>query len=494
MSFSDRTRHLPPTLGLAALAAGVLALIALSALLYGQPLLGAALGSLAAMMFWLVRRGFGEVLDLARQSEIDSLSRLPNRRSLRRALRRAAERGQAVTLALIDLDGFKAINDNYGHAVGDRLIRAVSDTLRGIAGSGAMVARLGGDEFALLAHGEGAGLAIETLAEMVLARLTHPFYLDDRTLVVGASIGIADRGDCDAIEMLRRADVAMYAAKHDGRMRANRYDADLDARQAAKHNIELELRAAIADEAFGVVYQPLFASDRRRITGVEALVRWTSPTLGEVRPEVFVPIAEESGLIDRIGLFVLRRACTEALAWPELRLAVNVSAAQLRNPDFPRKLRQVLAETGYPPTMLEVEITETYLVREAEGARRVLAELRALGVSVSLDDFGTGFASIGFLRQFTFDKLKIDRSLVADAEHSEAARALVQASVAVARALDMPVTAEGVETTAQADLMNIVGCDELQGWLFARASNAEGIGAALAATRADPSQRRLGGH
>ncbi len=448
------------------------------ALIRAAPALLVALLVFLGICALIVRDTLSSVKKLARQAVTDSLSGLPNRRALRRALDQACRAQGAVALALIDLDGFKGINDNYGHAVGDRLIRAVGQVLRALARDGAIVARIGGDEFAVLTSGEGARIRLDRMSLRILERLGSPFRIDERTLVIGASIGYAyaDVGEpSDPVELLRRADVAMYAAKRAGRMRITRFDATLDARQAAKHRIESELRAAIVTNDFAVVYQPLMAADRTTVTGVEALLRWTSPTLGIVPPEQFVPIAEETGLIDRIGLFVLDRACRDAVGWGDLRLAVNVSAAQLRNPDFPAQLGDVLRTTGFSPARLEVEITETYLVREADAARTVLDELRALGVTVSLDDFGTGFASIGFLRQFTFDKLKIDRSLVADAEHSASARAMVAASVAVARALNMTVTAEGIETIGQADVMRIVGCDELQGWLFSHAESAAEI-------------------
>ena len=467
------------------------------ALLRAAPALVVALIVFLAICSLIVRDTLASVRELARQAVVDSLSQLPNRRALRRALAEACTGNRVIALALIDLDGFKGVNDNYGHAVGDRLIRAVGDVLRDIAGETTLVARLGGDEFAILATGNDAGALLEAQSLQLLERLRQPFRLDERTLCIGASVGhaFAVQGTGIApIELLRRADVAMYAAKRSGRMRIVRYDTVLDADQAAKHQIESELRIAIAAGDFNVVYQPLLAADRVTLTGVEALIRWVSPTLGAIPPERFVPIAEETGLIDRIGLFVLDRACRDAAAWAPLRLAVNVSAAQLRNPEFPEQLGAVLRTTGFPPGRLEIEITETYLVREAETAREVLNAIRALGVTVSLDDFGTGFASIGFLRQFTFDKLKIDRSLVADAEHSASARAMVQASVAVARALDMSVTAEGVETLAQADVMRVIGCDELQGWLFARAESASQITARATRQAADRAQPRRAAH
>jgi diguanylate cyclase (GGDEF)-like protein len=435
--------------------------------------------------FYVVRQMLQSIKRLMQQAMSDSLSGLPNRRAMRRELSARLRRKEKVTLALIDLDGFKGINDNYGHGVGDRLIKQVSELLIKLTGNEAMVARLGGDEFAVMVTGNLSIHACERISRELLATLSQPFHIDERTVLVGASIGLASAGiaELDAGELLRRADVAMYAAKRSGKMRIVWYDEFLDQRQANAHSIEMELRAAIESEDFTIVYQPVVDVMDRRIISVEALLRWTSPTRGEVIPNEFIPIAEETGLIDRIGMIVLRKVCRDGLAWPDVTVSVNVSAAQLRNPEFSKRLSDVLSETGFPANRLELEITETYLVYDPDTARKILKEVQALGVCVALDDFGTGYASIGFLRQFAFNKLKIDRSLVNEAGNSEAARTVVQASIAVARALNMSVAAEGVETDAQADMMRVVGCDQLQGWLFSRAVDASEISGWVAPTK-----------
>lgn len=443
--------------------------------------------SLSAIMIFQAARF---VSRLARQALLDSLSGLPNLRALRRELARRLNTQDHVALCLLDLDGFKFVNDNYGHGVGDRLIQGCATLLKQIAGEQAFVARLGGDEFAIIVSGSEAWEKARRLADTILERLGEPVRLDARTLVVGASIGLAQGyGDkLDAQELLRRADVAMYAAKRAGKMRVCVFDARLDHRQARMHQIENELRTALAAGDFRLVYQPLYDAASGSITSVEALLRWTSLTMGEVDPVEFIPVAEESGLIDPLGRFILRKVCEETRDW-NMSVAVNVSAAQLRNPDFAGQVRTILEETGFPPVRLELEITETYLVSDPETAGRVLHELRELGVSIALDDFGTGYASIGFLRQFSFDKLKLDRSLVMDAENSEAARALLQASIAMARALNMEVTAEGVETAGQADLMRIAGCDQMQGWLFDKAMTGEQMFELMRAERAGQSEQ-----
>ncbi len=437
-------------------------------------------GALVHFLFAILvcKQALASIQQLMKQAFADSLSGLPNRRSLLRELRHNLNRGSKVTLALFDLDGFKGINDNYGHNVGDRLIKLIAELLVKKCGKDAIVARLGGDEFAVMVLGPFSIGVIERISQEFLSELSRPFRIDERTVLVGASIGISssNAGEIDAVELLRRADVAMYAAKEAGKMRMTWFNNELDQKQAAAHTIEMELRAAIETEDFELLYQPVVSIQGRTIIGVEALLRWNSPTRGAVTPNEFIPVAEATGLIDRIGMIVLRRACRDGMVWPEVNVSVNVSAAQLRNPEFSKELQKVLVDTGFPPERLELEITETYLVYDPATARKVLTQVQDLGVTVSLDDFGTGFASIGFLRQFNFKKMKIDRSLVTEAALSEAARTVLQASVAVARALDMSVAAEGVETDAQADMMRVAGCDQLQGWLFSRAVSPREIG------------------
>lgn len=425
------------------------------------------------------RHTLRSVAKLADEAMVDSLSNLPNRRALRRELGRRLKRGEKLALALIDLDGFKGINDNYGHHVGDRLIKSIASLLTDLVGSRGMVSRLGGDEFAILVQGGSAVSQLQDIARAMLDKLSRPFRIDERTVLVGASIGLASASlnDFDASELMRRADVAMYSAKHAGKMRLAWYDEMLDQKQAIAHTIELELRLAIDTEDFEIVYQPVVGIHDKRIVAAEALLRWASPTRGIVSPSEFIPVAEETGLIDRMGMIVLRRACQDALDWGDIRVAVNVSAAQLRNPEFSSELNRVLDETGFPAERLELEITEAYLVYDADTAGKVLNEIRALGVGVALDDYGTGHASIGFLRQFSFSKVKLDHSLVAEAGLNEEARTVVQANIAVARALNVAVAAEGVETEDQADMMRVAGCDQLQGWLFSKPITAREVAA-----------------
>jgi diguanylate cyclase (GGDEF)-like protein len=427
--------------------------------------------------FALVRKGMLELRDLGQQALVDSLSDLPNRRSLKKVLVTKLKRGETLCLAMTDLDGFKGINDNFGHQIGDRLIREVADLLKERIGREGLVARLGGDEFALLMSGKDAAARLEKISGEIISRFGKPFRLDERTVAVGISIGLASGGidGVSSSELMRRADVALYAAKRAGKMRINWFDEKLDQLRAKAYGIEAELRTALDNDEFSLAYQAIMAADQVTIRAVEALLRWHNPARGDVPPAEFIPIAEETGLIDRIGMWVIAQACRDGLNWPDLQVTINMSPAQLRNPDFPHRLGELLAELKFPAQRLELEITERYLVADPEAARRVIEEIRGLGVHVVLDDFGSGFASVGFLRSFAFRKIKVHRALVQDSEISEAARAVLQANVAVARALEMGVVAGGVETQAQADLMRVAGCDELQGWHFSTAVPAEAI-------------------
>lgn len=432
------------------------------------PLITAGIAVYAVAVLLLLRFGFAHVAQLERLGMTDSLSQLPNRRALHRNIAAGATTGQEIAAALIDLDGFKTINDLYGHGVGDRLIKEVAHSLRRLCGNEAVCYRLGGDEFAVSMVGPLAGTLLEGMCRGLLETLSHPVTLDDRRIPIGASVGLArcPAGDMvDSSELLRRADVAMYVSKRDGKMRCTWFKDEFDRSLEAVRDLDNELRAALLNEEFRVHYQPLVDARTRHVIAVESLLRWERPDGKDVGPNVFIPVAEESGLINAIGLWVLRRACTDALPW-DIQLSINISAAQLRNPEFPFRLGQILEETGFPAERLELEITETCLVLDPVVAERSLDLVRGLGVDVVLDDFGTGYASIGFLRQFRFEKLKLDRSLVVDAAVDESLRAMMLSSISMARALNMRVTAEGVETEAQAAMVRSAGCDHIQGWLF----------------------------
>ena len=402
----------------------------------------------------------------------DSLTLLPNRRALHRDLQDQIARGEEIALSLIDLDGFKLVNDHHGHFVGDAAIRECAAVFSELAENEARVYRLGGDEYAVMASGQVAGTLLEGLCRRIVERLAKPVRVDDRRLTLGASVGLARSMPGQTItssELLRRADVAMYASKRGGKMRCTWFNPAFDRSREQIKDLDDELRVALTENQFRLAYQPLVDTTSRMVVAVECLLRWERPDGKPIGPNVFIPVAEESGLINAIGLWVLRQACTDALAWDDITLSVNISAAQLRNPEFPIQLGHILEETGFDPARLELEITETCLVLDPVVAERSLALIRGFGVRVALDDFGTGYASIGFLRQFRFEKLKLDRSLVVQASEDEGSRAMMLSSITVARAMKMGVTAEGVETQEQADMVRAAGCDQIQGWLYFKA-------------------------
>jgi len=443
-----------------------------SALILG----GIATYSLAVAL--LAHIGLNTVDELQALGVTGSLSKLPNRRALHRDAFATVLAEQELAIALIDLDGFKVVNDLYGHQVGDQVIKEVATMLLDVSGAEGKAYRLGGDEFSITMAGPLAGTILEGMCRNLLERLSQTIAIQDRRIGIGASIGLARTDVTDKLnssELLRRADVAMYVSKRGGKMRCSWFRPEFDRSLEAVRDMDEELRNALLNNEFQVHYQPLVDAQTRQVVAVESLLRWQRRDGVHVSPNVFIPIAEESGLINSIGLWVLRQSCLDALGWDQIKLSVNISAAQLRNPEFPIKLGNIIEETGFPPERLDLEVTETCLILDPALAERSLDIIRGFGVNVVLDDFGTGYASIGFLRQFRFEKLKIDRSLVVESATDESSRAMMLSSISMARALNMDVTAEGVETEAQADLVRAAGCDQIQGWLYFKAMPAEDI-------------------
>jgi diguanylate cyclase (GGDEF)-like protein len=407
----------------------------------------------------------------------DALTGLPNRaaliRSLGDAIASARQEGGEGALIFLDLDGFKAVNDAYGHDIGDRLLRNAAAGFNAVCGD-RTIARIGGDEFAIILSDREPTQAALDLSRLLTRYLAQPFDIDGRVIMIGTSIGIAhiDGTIPYPEEALRRADVAMYQAKQQGRNRAFVYDASIDVTRHKRLEIAADLRKALESGNLELAFQPTFDATTRRIVGAEALLRWPSPGKIAIPPSVFIPIAEESGLIDELGAWTLREACRAACEWPDIHVAVNVSPAQFRNPNFDVLLSTILTETRLPFRALELEITETYLIENPAQARRSINAIRNLGVSVALDDFGTGFSSVGYLRSFTFDKLKLDRSLIVGIATDQRAQRFVQATIALADSLDLDVCAEGVESEEEALLLRIAGCREFQGFFFARPCSA----------------------
>ena len=402
----------------------------------------------------------------------DSLTGLSDRRWFRERLTALLERpdeADQVALLMIDLDRFKAVNDTHGHPVGDALLQMVARRLRSAVREDDVVSRLGGDEFAVaLSTATAAG----ALAARLVNLLSRPYLIEGHVAVIGASVGVAvgPRDGADATALVRAADLALYQAKEDGRQTVRVFDQAMDRRARARHALLDDLRRALPLRQLEVHYQPQTNLASRELIGFEALVRWRHPEHGLIPPDQFIPLAEEVGLIVPIGEWVLRTACAEATAWPgRLCVAVNVSARQLVDRErLPRAVQAALAAAGLPASRLEVEITESALVRHEQEALHVLHALHAMGVRVSMDDFGTGYSSLSQLRSFPFDKLKIDRSFVRDLSGSDEAIAVVRAIAALGASLGMTTTAEGVETPEQEAMIRADGCTDMQGFLISR--------------------------
>jgi diguanylate cyclase (GGDEF)-like protein len=403
-------------------------------------------------------------------ARIDPLSGLANRVQLLERLDQLLAQSPAenVTLAFIDLDGFKAVNDTYDHETGDKLIRAFGAGLAELAVDCVLSARLGGDEFAFLVRGPDCGAKAELVAGQVIAFCREPFDLDGRMASIGASIGLAHRDGevTEAAELMRRADIAMYDAKSSGRNQWRWFDASLEARRSSDLVIANEMRGYLDSGTFSVAYQPIVDADTLKVVGVEALARWPGPA--PLLPDRFIPVAEEHGMIDQLCEVVLRTAITELAPWPELNLAVNVSALQLNNKQLVSNIVSVLHDLNFAPARLELEFTETHLIRSKRRTKEIISQLQSQGIRVALDDFGIGYASVGYLRDFAFDTIKLDRSLAHSLAEGRDVRKIVQGTVLIAKGLSANVVAEGIETDEQAGVMKMLGANKLQGYYFGR--------------------------
>ncbi|MEY2882494.1 MAG: hypothetical protein RL490_218, partial [Pseudomonadota bacterium] len=418
------------------------------------------------------RRSHERIAQLAR---FDPLTGLTNRalfrETLEDALARATRTGKACALLFIDLDRFKAINDTLGHSTGDKLLCAVAGRLRDAVGGGATIARLGGDEFAVMLP-EATVRRADAMARAVVTALARPFEIEGQALGIGASVGYA-LGPADGASvdrLLKSADLALYEVKSSGRGAACRYVAAIRERADERRALEADLAQAQARGELALAFQPVVEASDEHIVGFEALLRWTHPTLGRIGPDKFIPIAEATGLIIPIGHWVIRTACAWAACWPaHVRIAVNLSPAQIADPQLVDVVRSALADHGLAPDRLELEITETLFLDEKPATIEKLAALKALGVGFALDDFGTGYSALGYLHKAAFSRIKIDRSFVSRATQANGeASAIIQAIVSLAHSLNMTTTAEGTETRAEFELIRALGCEHVQGYLFGR--------------------------
>lgn len=403
----------------------------------------------------------------------DALTGLPNRllfhQRLEEALERQRRQGDGVALLCLDLDRFKQVNDTLGHPAGDMLLKEVAERLRGCVRDGDVVARLGGDEFAILQYGTNQLEQATDLAQRIVEVLGARYRLEGDHAIIGASVGVAVANPdlCTADMLLRSADLALYQAKESGRGAFRFFEASMDERVQARRSLQFDLHEALAHEEFEVVYQPLLDLRSKRISGFEALLRWRHPQRGLVLPGEFISMTEELGLIVSIGEWVMARACADAVTWPEhVKVAVNLSPVQFRNPGLLDAVRSALEGSGLPAHRLELEVTESVLLQDSEAVLLTLHSLRALGCRIALDDFGIGYSSLSYLRNFPFSKIKIDRSFVQDMVDRANCRAIVASIFSLASELGMTTTAEGVETEEQLELLRRTGCTEVQGFLF----------------------------
>jgi diguanylate cyclase (GGDEF)-like protein len=403
----------------------------------------------------------------------DALTGLPNRlllhERLAQAIAQAKRNGRRVGVLFIDLDRFKNVNDTLGHRIGDELLKDVSRALSTALRDSDLLARLGGDEFMVVVEDFDEPSVLARIAQKLLDAISQPFKIEEHDIYVTSSIGISvfpDDSD-DPEELLKHADVAMYRSKELGRNTYQFLDADLAQHRLKQHSLETALRSALKDELLRLHYQPVLRFADRVVVGAEALLRWNDPEHGSVPPQVFIPLAEESGLIHALGEWVLKSAAEQCVAWRnaglELCVSVNLSARQFYREDLAQRISAIVTGVGCQPSWIELEVTETSLLHDLDAIRKVLHELRDAGFTVAIDDFGTGYSSLTHLKHFPIDTLKIDISFIADLETDPGDAAITEAIIGLARGLGLKVVAEGVGTKAQLDFLDVRGCDCFQG-------------------------------
>lgn len=405
----------------------------------------------------------------------DALTGLLNRAHFTEMLNQTVSRleryGAPFALMFLDLDHFKTVNDTRGHPVGDRLLVEVSKRLKTLVPPNTILARLGGDEFAIILNKVAKSLDVEPLAQSIVSGLSEPFNIDGETINIGASVGIAiaPRHGTRSDQLLRNVDLALYRAKDSGRSAFRFFELSMDSQARERRALEFDLKSALQNDEFVLYYHPLIGAESNSPTGFEALLRWNHPIRGVISPAEFIPIAENSGLIKAIGDWALEEACMMAATWPDhLTIAVNLSAPQFDNARIVDTVKRSLQQSGLAPHRLELEITESLLIDHPDDVIAILEQLRAIGVCIAMDDFGTGYSSLSYLLKFPYDKIKIDKSFISAIETDRAACDVLRTIGALAKTLNMRVTAEGVETVEQVEFLRAIACDQLQGFYFAR--------------------------
>jgi len=418
---------------------------------------------------------------IAHMARHDMLTGLPNRALLHERLGQSLQCGsdrEKIALLFLDLDRFKDVNDTLGHSVGDSLLVAVAQRLRDCVRKSDTVARIGGDEFVVMASVADSTTEPANLAARIIESISDPYDIDGHKCVVGTSVGIAvSENETDNDALLAQADLALYRSKADGRGTYCFFEEEMNTSVRHRRSLERDLRSALAGGEFQLHYQPLVNLERNEIAGFEALLRWRHGERGFVPPADFIPVAEESGLIVPIGEWVLRQACTDAATWPDdIRVAVNLSPVQFRGRALVQSVVSAVATAGISPRRLELEITESALLSDSEETLEILRKLSSFGVRIAMDDFGTGYSSLRYLRSFPFDKIKIDKSFISSLFDGDSSLAIVRAISGLGRALDLSITAEGVETQKQLEVVRLEGCTEMQGFLFSKPKPASELG------------------
>ena len=448
------------------------------------------------LLIWRRTTALSNEVDVYRQAEVrakhlaitDPLTNLFNRRAVKEKTAelstRASRRGKSAAFLMIDLDGFKKINDLYGHDSGDQLLREVADRMRDTVPPSSVLSRLGGDEFGICMVFEPEfPETVDRVAEDLIEILARPITIGDTDHSITASIGIArPEIDCDSIDMLiRRADIALYAAKKNGRNGFCWFENGMEVELRTRNSLEADIRAAIPNDEFVPYFEQQIDLETGELAGFEMLARWVSPLRGLISPDEFIPVAEDTGMIGDLSLSIIRKAMMEAKGWdPKLTISVNISPVQLKDPWLAQKIVKLLVETGFPASRLEVEITESSLFKNLSLAQSIVGSLKNQGIKIALDDFGTGYSSLSHLRALPFDRIKIDRSFVSTMLENSESAAIVSAIAGLGSSLSVPITAEGIEQQDIIDKLRELGCTKGQGWFYGQPMSIDNVRKMLA--------------